>query len=82
MAETIRDEITHLAGSIRALQRELEVALAKRRVELNYKVHDWSVSFEHLVIARYRLLSAASWTSVTLTPSGTTWSVFGRRRDP
>ncbi len=36
MAETVRDEITQLAGSIRALERQLEVALAKRRVELNY----------------------------------------------
>jgi hypothetical protein len=36
MTDTVRDEITHLAGSIRALERQLEPALAKRRIELNY----------------------------------------------
>jgi len=30
MAETVRDEINQLAGSIRALERQLEVALASR----------------------------------------------------
>ena len=58
MAETVRDEITQLAGSIRALERQLEVALAKRRVELNYVVHDGIVRFEHIMIAKHRLLKA------------------------
>jgi hypothetical protein len=56
MVETARDEITHLAESIRALERQLEVALAKRRIELNYEVHEGVVRFEHEVIARHRLL--------------------------
>jgi hypothetical protein len=58
MVETARDEITHLAESIRALERQLEVALAKRRIELNYEVHEGVVRFEHAVIARHRLLKA------------------------
>jgi hypothetical protein len=58
MAENVRDEIVELAGSIRALERQLEVALAKRRVELNYEVHDGIVHFEHAVIAKHRLLKA------------------------
>jgi len=32
------------------------VALTKRRIELNYKVHDDIVHFEQVVIARHRLL--------------------------
>jgi len=58
MSESVRDEITRLAGSIRALERELEAALAKRQVELNYKVKDGIVHFEHVVIAKHRLLKA------------------------
>ncbi len=56
MADTVRDEIIQLAGSIRALERQLEVALAKRRVELNYEVRDGAIHFEHLVLAKHRLL--------------------------
>jgi hypothetical protein len=58
MAETLGDEIAQLAGSIRALERQLEVALAKRRIELNYDVRDGIVHFEQAVIARHRLLKA------------------------
>jgi hypothetical protein len=58
MVETARDEIIELAGSIRALERQLEIALARRRIELNYKVHDGVVHFEQAVIARHRLLKA------------------------
>jgi hypothetical protein len=58
MAHTVRDEIIRLSGSIRALERELEVALAKRRVELNYEVHDGVAHFEHAVIEKHRLLKA------------------------
>jgi len=58
MAETARDEIARLAGSIRTLERELEAALAKRRVELNYTVHEGVARFEQLVIARHRLMKS------------------------
>jgi hypothetical protein len=58
MADTARDEIKQLAESIRALERQLEVMLARRRVELNYQVHDGIVHFEHVVIAKHRLLKA------------------------
>ena len=58
MAEATRDEITRLVESIRGLERQLELELAKRRVELNYKVHDGIVHFEQAVIARHRLLRA------------------------
>ena len=58
MADTARDEIKQLAASIRALERQLEVMLARRRVELNYQVHDGIVHFEHVVIAKHRLLKA------------------------
>jgi hypothetical protein len=58
VTETFRDEITRLSGSIRALERELEVALAKRRVELNYTVHNGVAHFEHIVVAKHRLLKA------------------------
>jgi len=58
MVETARDEIIQLARSIRDLERQLETALAKRRIELNYKVHDGVVRFEQVVIARHRLLKA------------------------
>jgi hypothetical protein len=58
MAETARDGITQLVGSIRALERQLEVVLAKRRVELNYEVRDGIAHFEHAIIAKHRLLRA------------------------
>lgn len=45
MAETARDEIIQLAGSIRALEPQLEVALAMRRVELNDAVRDGIAQF-------------------------------------
>jgi hypothetical protein len=58
MSETARDEIKQLAGSIRALERRLEVMLAERRVELNYEVRDGIVRFEHVVVAKHRLLKS------------------------
>ncbi len=58
MSETVREEITQLTGSIRALERQLEAALAKRRVELNYEVRDGVVRFEQAVVAKHRLLKA------------------------
>ena len=56
MSDSVRDEIAHLAASIRALERQLEEALARRRIELNYQLHDGIVRFEHVVIAKHRLL--------------------------
>ena len=41
-----------------ALERQFESALAKRRVELNYEMHEGVVHFERVVIARHRLLKA------------------------
>jgi hypothetical protein len=58
MAQTIHDEIVHLAGSIRTLERQLEVALAKRRIELNYDLRNDVVHFEQVVIAKHKLLKA------------------------
>ena len=58
MTETVRDEIAQLAGAIHTLERQLEEALAKRRIELNYKVQDGVAHFEQAVIARHRLLKA------------------------
>ncbi|MGA2708808.1 MAG: hypothetical protein ACLQJ0_26465 [Steroidobacteraceae bacterium] len=58
MTDTVREEITQLAASIRALERQLETALAKRRIELNYEVKDGIVQFEHVVIEKHRLLKA------------------------
>jgi hypothetical protein len=54
MSENVREEITRLAAAIRSLERELETALAKRRVELNYRVHDGIARFEHAVLERHR----------------------------
>jgi len=56
MAETLREEITQLAAAIRTLERQLEAAIAKRRIELNYEVHGGIVRFEQAVLARHRLL--------------------------
>jgi hypothetical protein len=58
MDDTLRDEIAQLAGSIRALERQLEVALAKRRIELNYELRNGIVHFEQAMIERHRLLKA------------------------
>ena len=58
MTDTVHDEITQLATSIRTLERQLETALAKRRIELNYKIHDGAVHFEQVIIERHRLLKA------------------------
>jgi hypothetical protein len=64
MTDTVRDEINELAGSIRALERQLELALAKRRIELNYKVQDGIVQFEQVMIEKHRLLKARLWSYV------------------
>jgi hypothetical protein len=56
--EPVREEIAQLASSIRAMERQLEAALAKRRIELNYEMHGGEVRFEQVVIAKHRLLKA------------------------
>jgi hypothetical protein len=58
MTLSARDDITRLTASIRALEKELETALARRRIELNYKVRDGVVQFEQVVIEKHRLLKA------------------------
>jgi hypothetical protein len=58
MTDNVRDEITQLAASIRGLERQLEAALAKRRIELNYKVRDGAIHFEQEIIEQHRLLKA------------------------
>jgi hypothetical protein len=58
MTESVRDEIAQLAGDIRALEQRLEATLAKRRIELNYKMLDGVARFEQAVIARHRLLKS------------------------
>lgn len=58
MTEPLHTEIARLGTAIRALERELEAVLARRRIELNYEVHQGVVRFEQAVIARHRLLKA------------------------
>jgi len=58
MTDTVRDEITEIAASIRGLERQLETALAKRRIELNYKVQDGVIQFEQAIVEKHRLLKA------------------------
>lgn len=58
MSDTVHEEINRLAGSIRGLERQLETAFAKRRIELNYKTHDGIIQFEQVVIEKHRLLRA------------------------
>ena len=58
MTDNVRDEIMQLAATIRTLERQLEAALAKRRIELNYKVQDGVVHFEQVIIERHRLVKA------------------------
>lgn len=56
MTDSARNDITELTASIRALERQLEAALAKRRLELNYKIQNGVVQFEQVVIEKHRLL--------------------------
>ena len=50
----MNERISSLVQGIKALEAELEVELARRRVELNFAVHKGKVRFEHVVIARHR----------------------------
>jgi len=58
MTETTHEEVARLAEAIRRLERELETAVAKRCIELNYKVHDGVVRFEKVVVARHRMVKS------------------------
>jgi len=50
----MNERITTLVQGIKTLEAELEVELARRRIELNYVVHKGKVHFEQIVIARHR----------------------------
>jgi hypothetical protein len=50
----MNERIGSLVQRIKALEAELEVELARRRIELNFVVHKGKVHFEQIVIARHR----------------------------
>jgi len=50
----MNERISSLVQGITALEAELEVELARRRIELNFVVHKGKVRFEQIVIARHR----------------------------
>ena len=50
----MNERIAALTQGIRSLEAELEVELARRRIELNYVVDNGKVRFEQVMIARHR----------------------------
>jgi hypothetical protein len=50
----MNERISTLVQGIKSLEAELEVEMARRRIELNYVVHKGKVRFEQVVIARHR----------------------------
>lgn len=50
----MNERIGTLVQGIKALEAELEVEMARRRIELNFVVHKGEVRFEQIVIARHR----------------------------
>ncbi len=52
----VDERIGNLVQGIKALEAELEVELARRRIELNFVVRQGKVHFEHVMIARHRAM--------------------------
>ena len=52
----MNERISSIVQSMKALEAELEVELARRRIELNFVVHEGKVRFEQVVIARHRAI--------------------------
>ncbi len=50
----MNERISNLLQGIKTLEAELEVELARRRIELNFVVQKGKIRFEHIVIARHR----------------------------
>ncbi|MGC1458993.1 MAG: hypothetical protein WA825_12000 [Steroidobacteraceae bacterium] len=50
----MNERVSSLVQRMKALEAELEVELARRRIELNFVVHQGKVHFEQVVIARHR----------------------------
>jgi hypothetical protein len=50
------DQIPGLLQRIRALEDELELEFAKRRLELRFAVHEGKVRFEQAILARHRAM--------------------------
>ena len=50
----MNERISTLLLGMKALEAELEVELARRRIELNFVVHEGKIRFEQIVIARHR----------------------------
>lgn len=50
----MNERISTLVQGIRSLEAELQVELARRRIELNFVVHKGKVRFEQVIIARHR----------------------------
>jgi hypothetical protein len=49
----MNERISSLVQGIKALEAELEVEMARRRIELNFVVHKGKVRFEQVIIARH-----------------------------
>ncbi len=50
----MNERISTLVQGIKSLEAELEVELARRRIELNFVVHEGKARFEQVIIARQR----------------------------
>jgi hypothetical protein len=50
----MNERISSLVQRIKALEEDLEVELARHRIELNFVVHEGKIRFEQVMIARHR----------------------------